>query len=58
MGIMQDLYDQVREETLEERNIEIVINLLKLNQSVELISSAVEMPADKIIAIGKERGLM
>ena len=43
---------------IEKNKIDTVINLLKSNQSVDFISSIVEMPAEKIIAIGKERGLM
>ena len=43
---------------IEKNKIVTVINLLKLNQSVDIIARAVEMPADKIIAIGKEHGLV
>lgn len=60
--IMQDIYDQgreeAREEEREERNIAFVINMLKYNQPVELISKVLEMPVEKIVSIGKEKGLI
>ena len=37
---------------------EMIIGMLKFNQPVELIAKIANMPVEKIIAIGKERGLV
>ena len=73
-AIMQDLYDMAyeegraegreegikigRTEGRDECRIEITLDMFKLNQPVEFISKAVNLPVEKVIAIGKERGLI
>ena len=73
-AIMQDLYDSAREEGRaegraegikigrtegrDECRTEITLSMLKLNQPVEFIAKVVNLPVEKVIAIGKAHALI
>ena len=47
-----------RTEGRDECRTEITLSMLKLNQPVEFISTVVNLPVEKIIAIGKAHALL